>query len=508
MLARRVTYKPNAGAAMQCVRNVLGMQPWHKQEEIIRGVFGDRPITAVQSAHGVGKTITAAAITLAWIATAPHRIAVTTAPTNRQVRRLMWKELRRLYRQAEQRGKPIGGRMPPNAPELDVGEDWYAVGFASNDPINMQGFHARGGVLLVLDEAAGVPAKVWDALKGAMTGPNDRMLAIGNPQEPSGSFYEACTAPALADRVTRIKISAFDSPNVREDREVIPGVTGREWIRLMAADWGEGSPMWQARVLGEFPARGEHQVFPSSWLDVAVQHWHDAQETGRWAAEPTGWGYGVDVARFGANSTAGVVAHRRLGVYQVERAQKMDLVSVAGWARERVLAQNSYGRRITEGLRVDGDGMGSGPVDMLRSGDLGSIVVEMRGGFPAFRPERYVNRRAEWFWTLREQLEPSKRGQFALPPDPQLLAQLAEIRWGQDAKGRIRIETKEEMAARGVKSPDLADATAYATANTGAMTAPTMDAAAFRSSYAMPSDFNGEGSSDAATWDDISAGLT
>ncbi len=109
-------------------------------------------------------------------------------------------------------------------------------------------------------------------------------------------------------------------------------------------------------------------------------------------------------------------------------------------------------------MNVDGDGVGAGVVDQLR--EQGIPVLEFRGGMPALDPERFVNRRAEMFWLLREAMD---KGQVDLDPhDLDLAAQLGKLKWKTDGRGRIAVESKEDMRKRGVKSPDRADAAAMA----------------------------------------------
>jgi hypothetical protein len=118
-------------------------------------------------------------------------------------------------------------------------------------------------------------------------------------------------------------------------------------------------------------------------------------------------------------------------------------------------------------VRVDADGLGAGVADALRAGPVSSRVVDMRGGMPARRSSMFANCRAEWFYTLRERLDPGKPGALALPPSDAIKAQLVGIRWSVNSKGQIKVESKEDMRARGMKSPDEADAVAYACAQLG-----------------------------------------
>jgi hypothetical protein len=95
-----------------------------------------------------------------------------------------------------------------------------------------------------------------------------------------------------------------------------------------------------------------------------------------------------------------------------------------------------------------------------RLAELELPVVPYYGGEAAIDKERFVNARAEDYWTLRELFE---QGEVDIDPeDDKLAAQLGSIKWGIDSRGRIKIESKDEMRRRGLPSPDRADTAAMA----------------------------------------------
>ena len=83
-------------------------------------------------------------------------------------------------------------------------------------------------------------------------------------------------------------------------------------------------------------------------------------------------------------------------------------------------------------------------------------------GMRAENNERYLNRRAEWYFTLRELLDPDSDNPIFIPNNQKLIAQLSSIKWKINSRGLIQIESKEDMKKRGVKSPDEADAVVMA----------------------------------------------
>lgn len=459
---------PNPDVAVRYIRDILGLRLWAKQEEIVRSVFGPHRKTAVRSCHAAGKTHTAAGVVLAWLFTGPYRVAVTTAPTGRQVRELLWKEIRKAYKAAGKRWRrSIGGYMPPRAPELRIDEDWLAIGFASDDDVNVQGWHSPGGVLVVLDEAPGVDPGIWAALDGVLTGKWDRLLAIGNPTEPSGPFHDLFADPSSS----RIAISAFDVPNVVTGETIIPGLATREWVEAMGREWGTDSPMYASRVLGEFPDNADDVLVPRSWVAAAVERWR-ARE-----ANPDGWtgkaNVGLDVARYGEDTTVAAEVFTG-GVRRLHKRAKQDTVETVNWVAGLV----SMSPALTS-IRVDADGLGAGVFDALRHRPPRKDVnvVEMRGGMGSADPDHFVNRRSEWLWGLRQALDPNGPAPIAIPPDDRLREQCTTIRWRLNTHGKIALESKDELRARGVGSPDELDAVAYGLAVVKAAIVPTVSPA-------------------------------
>ncbi len=109
---------------------------------------------------------------------------------------------------------------------------------------------------------------------------------------------------------------------------------------------------------------------------------------------------------------------------------------------------------------VDEPGIGGGIIDRLQ--EQGIPVTAYNGGRKAelvANPERFVNRRAVAFWTLRRRLED---GTLALPADDDLADELTSIRWKVQSDGKIAIELKDRVRQRLGRSPDKADALAAA----------------------------------------------
>lgn len=449
-------WTPNPAQALAWIDKFPGSRLWSKQREIVGHVFDpDNRLTLVQACTGAGKTKIAADIALAWLYTAPWRAVITTAPTARQVRELLWKELRQSVKASEARGLKLGGHLPPTASELRIDDGWLALGFASDGDVNLQGFHSRGGTLIIIDEAVGVSGAVWDALEGTATGRWDRILALANPTTPSGRFFELCRAKASAGHV---QISAMDTPNYRAGRVIVPGMTTREFVEDRRTKWGEKSTLWQARILGEFPREADDVLVPLAWIDAAVERGRALDLSGVSTGSIEA---GLDVARLGDDSTT--LARVRFGttatvVEPLLRAPKSQTMATVAWAREQAADADV--------LRVDADGVGAGVYDRLAELDGLPVAVEIRGGRRAMDPTRFVNARSEMLWAVRAALDPASTAPpVVLPPDDALALQASGLKWSTRSDGRVAVESKDDYRHRtGQGSPDELDALAYALA--------------------------------------------
>ena len=414
---------------------------WSKQAEILESVR-DHPRTAVKSCHGIGKSWVAANLALWWIDSHEpgSAIVVSTAPTYQQVHAILWEEIRKGHRSAGLDGVVL---------KSDEWQDSTGdiVGFgrkpADTDEHGFQGIHRRY-VLVIIDEACGVPKQLFTAAEAIVTNADCRILVIGNPDDPGTEFGEVCK-PGSGYNV--IKISAFDTPNFTGEPvpDPLPSLlVSRDWVEDKRKRWGVDSPLWKSKVLGEFPEVSENSLLRPGWITRA--------QTNQLDAKPSPITLGVDVARFGTDKT--VICERRGPRFRITRTIDISpTTQVAGEVvaeQRRILAETGQ----VPSAQVDTVGVGGGVADILR--EQGALVVDMVAGAAAQEPKRFANARAEWYWQLRDLFEAD---QVDLDPsDDELAAQLAAIRYELTSKSLIKIESKDDMRARGVQSPDRADA--------------------------------------------------
>ncbi len=433
------------------MREVLGCEPWPVQAQIARAVR-DHKRVVVPSCHSSGKSWLAARVALWWVLTHRDSLVITTAPTHRQVQRVLWREVRQAHRKARH---PLSGKLPAVASQYEVQDGWMMLGFATDDPERFQGLHAPY-ILIVADEAPGIAEPIWEAIDGVMASGDARLLAIGNPLEASGPFWRM----SRDGSAHRISISAYDTPNLAscgitqehiasgEWEDMVgtlpyPQLVGPEWVAERYKRWGPQSAVYLSRVLGEFPQSATDALIPLSWVDRAQQSELEPDEP---------CVLGVDVARFGDAETVGVIRRGPVAEIAFASAQQ-DTMQTAG----RVVA--AIRKRGVSLCCIDEIGVGSGVVDRVRETveeqGLRCRVVGLNSGERAQDNEQYANSRAEWWWGLRERFE---AGEIAIPQDDELAAQLTALKFRYTSRGQVLIESKEDMRKRGLASPDRADA--------------------------------------------------
>jgi phage terminase large subunit len=425
---------------VEWAREVLGVHLWSRQQEIPESVR-DHRATAVRSGHGVGKTIAAAVTAMWFLDTFPSSRVLTTATTWSQVSQLLWHDIRVLHMRARSRWqaqrRPIFQRAPLQT-QLRLRDGRYAIGLASKAE-NSESFagHHAPNLLVIYDEASGVHPAIFEVGEGYMTTEGARKLLIGNPTRPAGEFYDAFHSKRA--HYNRIHISALESPaitgeEVPEDlRAALPSAVSIEEHRAL---WGEDSPLYQVRVLGNFAEMAEDAVIGLAAVEAAQQR--ELKPEGETTVA-------CDVARFGDDET--VIVTRIGPVVRIrEHYYGKPTTHTAG----RVAA---VARELGPDTRIviDDAGVGGGVTDQLRA--EGFDVVAFQAGGAAHRTKDFPNRRSEIWFEAAAQLE-----DIDLDGDEQLAADLIAPRYTYDLKLRRVVEKKEETKKALGRSPDRADA--------------------------------------------------
>ena len=448
-------------------KQIIGIKPWAKQRKAIKTVMNlngeNHSRTAIKSCHGIGKTFIAGNIALQFLYTYKPSIVVTTAPTFRQVEKGIWKEIRQSYGMAR---IPLGGKLQDGAPTLQIVKDqWYAFGLATSDSDKFQGLHEEN-ILVIVDEGAGVPESIYNAIDGLLTSMNAKLLIIGNPTSITGTFKKAFSEPGW----NKISISAFDTPNFKYYNITEKEIANGTWQAIMAAKnnwlplpklvtpawvadkykrWGPSSMLYKTRVLGEFDEVGTDTLIPLAWIETAVERNKELRVELNDKVS-----IGADIAEFGRDNSQVFVKTGRK-VLSPFSFTKMPVMQLAG---QLVLLYNQHQANT---IKIDTIGVGTGVEGRLDELGLNTIrvnVAEAPGGITEEERAKFINKRAQLYWALREQLDPDNIDAIGLPDDEELVEELMATKFKVNSSGKIQIMAKDEIKSEIGRSPDKADA--------------------------------------------------
>lgn len=355
-----------------------------------------------------------------------------TANSQDQLRDVVWAEIGKWHRmlpdflreQVEVTAERVQMKVNP--------ETAFAVARTTRPerPEALQGFHA-GTLAFFIEEASGIDDVIFETAGGALSSEDSWVFMFGNPTRTSGYFYKSHHEKSAQWRTYHVPCSA--SLRVADN-----------YSQEIEQEYGRDSNVYRVRVLGEFPLTEDDGVLSLGLVRAAMDRDVVPSESG------VVWG--LDVARFGDDSTA--LAKRRGNVLlePVKEWRKLDLMQVAGVvAREY---QETPIEKKPAAINIDAIGLGAGVADRLRELGLPARAINV-GESPSVDQHRYMRLRDELWWRCREWFETRA---VRIPEDKELIAELVAPKYRMESSGKIKIESKDEMKKRGLKSPNKADA--------------------------------------------------
>jgi hypothetical protein len=428
------------------------LEPW--QRELLRSIGkglltpADAIREAAVSGNGVGKSTLVAWIILWALCTAADTRGVITANTETQLKTKTWAELGKWFQLFEGNeslkltATAIFVRDDPSGVSHERTWRIDMVPWSENNAVAFQGLHNEGKrLLMIYDEASGIPDVIWEAGDGCMTDKNTERVwcVFGNPNVPKGRFRECFPGGRFANVW---KSRCVDSRSI--------SFTDKGELNRWVKEYGEDNDFVRVRVRGVFPRAGTMQ-----FIDDGMAADAQARELDPRYHDPLV--LGVDVARFGDDASVIYFRKGRDGrSLPPLQYRGLDTMTLAGKVAE------IYAQHNADAVFVDGGGVGGGVVDRLRQ--LHVPVLDVQFGA---KPDGvgfltgddgvvYANKRAEIWGSMRAWLKAGG----CVPNDADLHAQLTNVQYAFNAANAIQLERKEDMKKRGLASPDIADALA------------------------------------------------
>jgi len=418
-----------------------GIQEW--QWEASRALAKDPHRVSIRSGHGVGKSAF-----LAWcvfwvqLCFFPTR-APCTAPTAHQIKDVLWAELMKWLNRLKQIEPTLAAQFEWTADEFrvkDASKESFAVARTARaeKPEALQGSHAHGpeaAVLILVDEASGVPDVIFEVGEGVLTAENAFVVMAANPTRTQGYFYDS--HHKMRESWHAMQVSCERSPLVSS-----------RYVEEMAKKYGRDSNVFRVRVLGEFPTADLDMLIPLYLCVEAQNRWADLVDDG-----PIVWG--CDPAGMGKDRSALIKRNsaRVLEPHKVKRG--LEAMQVAGWIYVEWLDTKPEERPVA--ICIDAIGIGAGIASRLS--ELGLPIVSVNvSEMPSDRAQ-YWRLRDELYWKVRDWVALRKSGLH--PDDDVCVGELTIFKWlPPTSDGKIRIERKDEVKKRLVieSSPDVAEA--------------------------------------------------
>jgi len=316
--------------------------------------------------------------------------------------------------------------------KLSIGEGYLDMRSAER-PENIEGF---GYDIVILNEAGIIlkDAYLWDNAIRAMLLDNPKSRAfIGGVPKGKNKFFELAQKGMREEKEWKnFQFSTYDNPLLK-----------KEQIDEMVAELGGiDSDVVRQEIFGEFLDTTSNALFNLSLIENAFlkEQFINSDDVI----------FGLDVAREGDDSSV-LCIRKGYNVLDFYRYQIPDTTQLA---REIFgVYQRSDIKPVA--IFVDSVGVGAGVYDRLREFGLGGVLREAKGSFKATQDNRYANKRAEMYFTLRD-----KFNLLAIKPNDMLKIQLQTISFFFDKKERYLLMPKESIKKEFGFSPDFADALA------------------------------------------------
>ncbi len=433
------------------VEDIIRAKPDKYQSQILRSI-SENQMTSVRSGHGVGKSAVEAWAIIWFLCTRPYPKVPCTAPTQHQLYDILWSEVSKWLRS----NPALNNELIWTKERLymkDHPEEWFAVARTASRPDALQGFHADD-VLYIIDEASGVRDAIFEPILGSLSTEGAKLLMCGNPTQLTGFFYDSHNKNRASYKT--FHVDGRSSERVSDD-----------YISRIINMYGEDSDVFRVRVAGEFPLVGDNIFIPMPLLEKSVSTEYTATQ------KPMQSHIGCDVARFGDDKT--VITYRvdeKSYIWKKRHGQDTmktadDIVELALMLIKKYDITKETDPLIP--IKIDDGGVGGGVVDRLKQmqerepDDLWWMdIVPVYFG-QRIRHQYYYDTTTYMMAVLKNLLKTSdengeeKQVEAIIPDDDDLIGQLSCRRYSMTDNGRIKVESKKEMKARGVSSPDEAD---------------------------------------------------
>lgn len=395
---------------------------------------------AIASGRGIGKSALVSWVIDWFNTTRIGSSVIVSANTENQLRTVTWGELAKWtamaihshwWEMSATKRTPAAWLTELVERDLKIGTRyWAAEGklWSEENPDGYAGVHNMLGMMVIFDEASGIPDSIWNVAAGFFTEniPDRFWFAFSNGRRNSGYFFEA---------VKGSKRDFWEQDQI--DARTVEG-TDKAIYQQIIDEHGEDSDQARVEVYGEFPKEGDDQFIGPWVVDEAMKRPKYDDKTAPVVI-------GVDPAR-GGDKTVFVVRRGR-DVVAIRYHDEDDVMLIVGLVIDII---EEFSPVLTV---IDEGGVGAGVYDRLK--EQRYKVRGVNFGSKAKRPMAHGNMRAQMWSEMKDWLKTA-----SIPNDRRLKNDLTGPKKKPDSSGVMYLEGKKDMKARGCASPDAADALA------------------------------------------------
>jgi len=395
---------------------------------------------AVASGRGIGKSALVSWLVIWMLSTRIGSTTIVSANSESQLRKVTWAEITKWlamglnshwFEVSATSLQPAKWLTELVERDLRKGTRYWGVEgrlWSAENPDAFAGVHNMDGVLVIFDEASGIDDAIWAVTAGFFTEntPNRFWFAFSNPRRNTGYFYETFHS----------KRDFWNTKVV--DARTVEG-TDKAVYQQIIDEYGPDSAQAHVEVYGQFPSAGDDQFIGANTVDEAMKRVKYQDMSAPIVI-------GVDPARFGADATVIAVRQGR-DIVKIIRHRGDDTMTVVGYVIDAI---EEYKPTL---VVIDEGGLGAGIVDRLK--EQRYKIKGVNFGNKSKNPVMYGNMRAQMWGDMREWLKTA-----SIPNDRFLKTDLISPMMKPDSRGTIFLESKKDMKARGLASPDAADAIA------------------------------------------------
>ena len=417
------------------VEDCIQVTPSKQQKELLLG-FAANKRTTIRSGHGTGKDASASWIIIWFLVTRLNAKVICTAPTARQLSDILWSEISKWLRQSSvadefviQKDKIYCKHNP---------KEWWAraVSVSARSSKDEQaetlaGFHGDH-MLIVCDEASGIPDPVYIPLEGAMTQEDNKCLMIGNMTKTKGYFYDTHFHSEISKAWFKLHWDSRESENVTEDM-----------INYFTMKYGEDSSIFAVRVAGNPPHADSDKLIPLDWAMQCIGN--------KVIVEPDDPLYlGVDVARYGSDDSV-ILPRQGFRILPWSVYHHLNTISLGGEIHKRGFELGA------SGVAIDEIGVGAGVTDWLyKHNQIATFGINVANSSSDIK--KYNKLRDELWCRVKDNC---MKGRYEFPEGEmgdELCNELASVGYDFNAHGGIVVDSKKFLKAKGIESPNTADA--------------------------------------------------